>query len=159
MRDRAGLIFQCAGWPSIGCFDFRGDGMTALFEGGNSRLHFAWWDCGEISETRDIAYLDYPGDLSGMISTLIGYRAPECMAACSVSPVWGEPLFRTLDSIYPGIVRIARTSVDAGVKITYDRPEMYGIDRALAAAAAYHEVRGACVVVDAGTPVTVDVGR
>lgn len=130
--------------------------MTALFEGGNTRLHFAWWDGNAVSGVGDIAYRDCPDSIESAISALVRTRKPDRVAACSVSPVWGGPLFNALGILYPGGVHIARTAADAGVRIKYDRPESYGIDRALAAVGAYHEVRGACVVVDAGTAVTVD---
>ncbi len=130
--------------------------MTALFEGGNSRLHFAWWNDSEILANCDIAYPDHAGDIGDAILTLTDGRKPGLVAACSVSPAWGEPLYRSLSTIFPGKVRVAATAADAGVRVRYDSPESYGIDRALAASAAYREVRGACVVVDAGTAVTVD---
>jgi type III pantothenate kinase len=45
----------------------------------------------------------------------------------------------------------------AGVTSGYREPEKLGVDRWLALLAAWHELGRACVVVDAGTAVTVDV--
>ncbi len=130
--------------------------MTALFEGGNSHLHFAWWDGGQLVEKHDLAYGGSPNEIGDVILKLTGGRKPCLVAACSVSLVWGGPLFRSLGTLFPENLRIAVTAADAHVRVRYDHPGSYGIDRALAAAAAYHEERDACVVVDAGTAVTVD---
>lgn len=45
----------------------------------------------------------------------------------------------------------------AGMTTHYARPEKLGVDRWLAALAAYHEQRGPVCVIDAGTALTVDV--
>jgi type III pantothenate kinase len=42
------------------------------------------------------------------------------------------------------------------MQVRYDHPERFGIDRALAAHAAYHRFHDSCVVIDAGTAITVD---
>lgn len=130
--------------------------MTALFEGGNSRLHFAWWNDGTVRGALHIPYPESIGAIPGMIERLLGVLVPQTVAACSVSPHRGEPLFAALEARFPGMVRIVRSASDAGVTVRYDHIETYGVDRALAALAAYRMVREACVVVDAGTAVTVD---
>jgi len=45
----------------------------------------------------------------------------------------------------------------AGMTTRYQQPEKLGVDRWLAALAAYHEARGAVCVIDVGTALTVDV--
>lgn len=45
----------------------------------------------------------------------------------------------------------------AGMTTCYGKPEKLGVDRWLAALAAFHEARGAVCVVDVGTALTVDV--
>lgn len=49
------------------------------------------------------------------------------------------------------------TACIAGVTSGYREPEKLGVDRWLALLAAWHELGRACVIVDAGTAVTVDV--
>lgn len=44
-----------------------------------------------------------------------------------------------------------------GVSIQYEDPSRLGVDRWLAMLAAYSTVKGACIVVDAGTALTIDV--
>ena len=130
--------------------------MIALFESGNTRLHFSWWD-GEV--LREVVHLSYPGSidsLKNVVSNLLGGTIPHKVAACSVSSQWREPLFDAINSIVPGKLHTARTASDLSINILYDKPETYGIDRALASYAAYNMYRNSCVVVDAGTAVTVD---
>lgn len=44
-----------------------------------------------------------------------------------------------------------------GMKTCYEDPEQLGVDRWLSALAAYHTIRGAVCVIDAGTALTVDI--
>ncbi len=136
--------------------------MIALFESGNTILHFSWWDGTAIKEPVKNPYPDSPGSLRSIVSNLLGvtkYHSatiPEKVAACSVSPKWRTPLFEAINDIVPGRLVVARTALDLGIKVSYDKPETYGIDRALAAYAAFRMFQNSCVVVDAGTAVTVD---
>ena len=131
-------------------------GMTALFEGGNSRLHFAWWNGSTLVDPVDTPYPASGDSFAPMIESLLEGVTPRGAAAASVSPTRAEPLFSALETLFPGGVRIVRNAPDAGIEVAYDHPESFGIDRALAALAAFREVCGPCVVVDAGTAVTVD---
>lgn len=129
---------------------------TALFDSGSSRLHVAWWDDGSLTGTVAAPYPDSPGQLRRLIADLLGRGDPELVAACSVSSVWRKPLFTMLREQAPGRFVVARNAADLGVSVAYDDPETYGIDRALAAYGAYQIFRDACVVVDAGTALTID---
>jgi len=128
----------------------------ALFEGGNSRLHFAWWNGSGIIEPADVRYPDTGDELSELVAGLLKGGTPERIAACSVSSRWREPLFRTLDGLARDGLVVARTARDVRMDVPYEKPETIGIDRVLAAHAAYSFCGSACVVVDAGTAVTVD---
>jgi len=56
------------------------------------------------------------------------------------------------------IVQKAQTTKNAGgITCGYERPESMGVDRWLALLAAWQQYQGACVVVDAGSAVTIDV--
>jgi type III pantothenate kinase len=131
--------------------------VIALFDSGNSRLHFACWDGETIRtpihkpypETIDL----FPSFIRCLLSSI---PDPEMIAACSVSPLYREPLFRILHSLAPGKLVVARTAADLDLQVMYDRPEQYGIDRALAALRAWNIFRNSCVVIDAGTAITVD---
>ncbi len=131
--------------------------MIALFESGSTILHFSWWDGIKIKDVINIPYPDSFESLKNAVSDLVGGVVPEMIAACSVSSKWREPLFEAINDIVPGRLVVARTALDIGVKVSYDKPETYGIDRALAAYAAFRMFQDSCVVVDAGTAITVDV--
>jgi len=131
--------------------------VIALFESGNTILHFSWWDGTAIKEPVKNPYPDSSGSLRSIVSNLLGEAVPDLVAACSVSSKWRVPLFEAINDIVPGRLVIARTAQDLGIKVSYDKPETYGIDRALAAYSAFRMFHNSCVVVDAGTAVTVDV--
>ena len=130
--------------------------MIALFDSGSSYLHFGWWDNSSVSDAVSIPYPDSPQSLPEVISGLLGDRNPECAAACSVNSQWRELLFSTIERYVPGGLYIARNAFDIELAVMYEDPSKYGIDRALAAYAAYGFFRDSCVVIDAGTAVTVD---
>lgn len=131
--------------------------MIGLFEGGNSRLHSGRWNSQSV---RDVVHTAYPAsvdDFAVVVRDLLGASVPDRIAACSVSPRYGAVLFAALKLIVPRGVTVFRTAADLGVDVRYDQPGRYGIDRALAALAAYSRLHASCVVIDAGTAVTVDV--
>lgn len=136
--------------------------MIALFESGSTGLHFSWWDGTEIKEVVRKNYPDSFDSLRSIILNLLGetkYHSatiPDRAAACSVSSKWRESLFETVNDIVSGRLVVARTASDLGINVSYDKPETYGIDRALAAYGAFQIFQNSCVVVDAGTAVTID---
>lgn len=132
------------------------DTRTALFDGGNTRLHCGWWNGRELIGTEDMQYPVNPLELQKMIENWLKTSSFDKMAVCSVSPPWKEPLFRALSSVAGKKLMIVSHPSDIGMTVGYDRPETIGIDRVLAAFAAYRHFGRACVVVNAGTAVTID---
>lgn len=130
--------------------------MIALFEAGSSHLHTGWWDGATVIGQSTSSYRDDDSIDTNFIKTFLRSRSFDLIAACSVSARRRDPLFRFLQTIAPGTISCARTATDVGLTVSYTRPETYGIDRALAVVEAFHRIRGACVVVDIGTAVTVD---
>ena len=130
--------------------------MIALFDSGNSRLHFSWWDGKKVKEPVCISYPGTVEELEKIITNFFCGSVPQKIAACSVSSHWREPLFKSLARKIPGRLVVAHTARNLGFKALYDKPETIGIDRVLAAYAAYHLFRDSCIVIDAGTAVTVD---
>lgn len=130
--------------------------MIALFDSGNSRLHFGWWVDGSVSEAVSIPYPESPALLDGTIDRLVGGRTVEKAAACSVNSRWRERLFTVLRDRIPDGLHVAVTAADIGLSVRYDNRSSYGIDRALAAVAAYRRYGDSCVIIDVGTAATVD---
>ena len=81
---------------------------------------------------------------------------PRKAAVCSVTSKWREPLFNALERYAPGCVHVAVTAKDTGMSVRYDDSETIGIDRVVEACAAHRIFGDSCVVVDAGTALTVD---
>ena len=130
--------------------------MIALFDSGTSRLHFSWWDGKKLKGVKYVPYPESFDFLPPVVSNLLGETLPHKVIACSVSSKWREPLFEAVENVVPGKLYIARTASDLNVKVSYEKPETYGVDRALADYAAYRTFNDSCVVIDAGTGVTVD---
>ena len=133
-----------------------GETIMALFESGNTRLHFALWDGSVLIGAKSVTYPHDENEIVKLVDELLGGKAVDCAAACSVSNRRRSTLFRALSGKFPGHFHVARTSGDIHVEVDYEEPETIGIDRVLAAHAAFVLYDSACVVVDAGTAVTVD---
>ncbi|MFC1651079.1 type III pantothenate kinase [Candidatus Latescibacterota bacterium] len=136
--------------------------MITVIDSGNSRIHCASLDLLENSKLLNPVSIPYPESFESLRDVLTGLMSDgdfgknEKIAACSVSSKWRERLFETLNDMYPGKLVVARTASDIGVKVSYDNPDTYGVDRALASYGAYRHFGDSCVVIDAGTAVTVD---
>lgn len=130
-------------------------GAVLLVDVGNSRVKWA--------------LVQQPGEWlaegacpHGEIDSLLGewdrFAQPQRMIACNVA---GEDLMRSLSAYWQSRnvplcwVRAGSRS-HSGVSNLYDRPEQLGSDRWAALIGAWQRVRGACLVVSAGTAVTVD---
>lgn len=129
---------------------------AALFESGNTRLHFGWWDGVKLSGRVSAAYPSAVDGIGSLVHDLLGAPTPSIIAACSVSSARRDNIFTALDDAAPGRLYVARTVHDIPIDIRYGTPETIGVDRLLAALAAYRRTGRECVVVDAGTAVTVD---
>ncbi len=134
--------------------------MIAVVDSGNSRIHYTVYDFLDTVEFGKMTSIPYPGSLDSLRTVFTGLYdytdEIEKVAACSVNARWREELFKTLHEMFPGKLVVARTAADAQVKVAYDNPAQYGVDRALAAYAGHRYFGDSCVIVDAGTAVTVD---
>lgn len=74
----------------------------------------------------------------------------------SVVPSMNDQIVSTLAMAYSAPVDIAGVDIPWRVDILCDEPARVGADRILNAIAAFARVRGSCIVVDAGTAVTVN---
>ena len=138
--------------------------MFLALDIGNSSIGCAIFD-GSDMRTRWSMDTD-PGLGSGAYSTRlsavlegagIGIRALDGAIASSV--------VRGMTEVMRGAVRTfsgchlieADARTDPGIDVAVERPEAVGVDRLLAAAAAFRLVGGPVIVVDAGTALTVDL--
>ena len=132
--------------------------MSALLlDIGNSRIKWGVLDDGEIHRTGHIAH-DQVEDkgLAAMTS-----RLPRRVDAAFASNVAGTSFATRLSGVI-GMhcnvdVHFARSEKQAcGVTNSYRQPRRLGVDRWVAMIGAWGEVEDVCLVVDAGTAVTID---
>jgi type III pantothenate kinase len=125
---------------------------------GNSRLAVAPFRAGELGEVVRLD-LNEPAAWGPAISNAwkqIAGRDNAAVVGASVNPDLDEPVEQAvLDAVNRHVVWVGE-DLDLPIKVLTDQPEETGVDRVLNVAAAYEQVGKACVVVDAGTAVTVD---
>lgn len=84
----------------------------------------------------------------------------EVVHKVSVANVAGDAMAKTLTEVMQTVeapVHIVQASGEAcGVRNSYDYPETLGVDRWLSLIAAYDKQKASCLVINAGTAVTID---
>jgi len=125
-----------------------------LIDAGNSRIKSGFWDGTSIASmaTVETDTSASPDDwqrcgrpLRVLVSNVAGDEVARKLTAW-VKATW---------SLEPTFVGVRRDA--AGVVTQYENPEQLGVDRWLAALAAYKIAAGAVAVIDAGTALTVDI--
>jgi len=132
--------------------------MTALLlDIGNTRLKWGVLEAGSISRTGHISQ----ETLRGKGLRALTARLPRDVDTVMASNVAGASVATRLSGVlgmHCGCeVHFARTGKSAcGVTNSYRQPRRMGVDRWIAMIGAWGEFKGACLVVDAGTAVTID---
>jgi type III pantothenate kinase len=125
---------------------------------GNSRLAMGTFAAGELSQVKRIPHAQKSDWVSAMIDAWGKIAANDAaVVAASVNP----PLEReledaVLEALNRRIIWVGK-DLELPIPVLTDEPELTGVDRVLNVAAAYDLMGNACVVVDAGTALTVDV--
>lgn len=127
--------------------------MMLLLDIGNSRIKWALLEAGRQSP---MGALDH----SAMASLQQVFARISAPSRILVSNVAGEEVatrVRELCAVWECPVEFVKArSEQCGVRNGYTQPQRLGSDRWAALIAAWHEVRGACLVVNCGTATTVD---
>lgn len=127
---------------------------------GNSRLAVGRFVAGELGEVARIPIDSPPQTWSETIADAwlsIQGRDNAAIVAASVNPEVNAQLDAAVqDAADRRVVWIGK-DIDLPIKVLTDQPEQTGIDRILTMAAAHEQLGKACVVVDAGTAITVNV--
>ena len=120
---------------------------------GNSRLRYGRFEGASLHEPRS-APIDEIDEAAERIADLAEAGTPVVLA--SVNAPGADRLEAALDA-HPG-VRTYRIGRDLSIEMAHalEDPSTVGHDRLLCALGAYHQCEQACVVIDAGTAVTVD---
>jgi type III pantothenate kinase len=124
---------------------------------GNSRLHLATFVGGELETVRHASHAQ-SADFASIISEL-WKTLPEGsdVAGCSVVPGKLESIEHAIKQSTGKPVQWVGADLDIPIPVTTKEPKQTGVDRALVAAAAYEQLQKACVVVDAGTALTINL--
>ncbi len=128
-----------------------------LLDVGNSRIKWGVLDDRGIRRTGHIARSKLSDDGLQVLTT----RLPRAVEAVFVSNVAGTSFGTRLSGVIGAHcgcdVRFARSAKRGwGVTNGYREPRRMGVDRWVALVGAWHEFGKACLVVDAGTAVTID---
>ena len=122
---------------------------------GNTRVTCAGCDGREIGAMRSLGLEDADATAREIASMASEHEAAALVVA-TVNPSFSEPLIAALRSASG--LGVYRVGTDVGLPNAggVDADAKTGQDRLLAALAAYESLQQACVVVDAGTAITVD---
>jgi type III pantothenate kinase len=125
---------------------------------GNSRLALGTFVAGQLEYVKRIPH-ENREDWAGAIAEawrLIADTHEPSVAGASVNPPLVEAVEHAVSQATGHNVEWIGTDIPLPIKVLTDKPEQTGVDRVLNLAAAYEQMGKACVVVDAGTAITVD---
>lgn len=125
---------------------------------GNSRTALAAFVEGELVKVARVENGD-PDVLRGAVTQIweVLKEAGAEVAGASVNTELVEPTERIIREVTSAGVSWVGSDIDLPIKVLTEQPESTGVDRVLNVAAAYEQLGKACVVVDAGTAVTVSL--
>lgn len=126
---------------------------------GNSRLAIGAFVAGKLEYVRRMPLSqreDFAGAIAEAWKHLEGAGDVD-VAGASVNPAAMEGVEHAVQQATGKSVEWVGREVDLPIKVATQSPEQTGVDRVLGVAAAYELMQKACVVVDAGTAITVNV--
>jgi type III pantothenate kinase len=125
---------------------------------GNSRLAVGMFAAGELVHTARWPLDqsdDLPAKLAQAWATLEGHT-PIAVAGACVNPDAKGLVEQAIDQAIQRRIDWVGHELDLPIHVATDKPSETGVDRVLNVAAAFEQMEHACVVVDAGTALTVD---
>jgi type III pantothenate kinase len=125
---------------------------------GNSRLAIGAFAAGGLEYVTRLGHeqrADWPGKLADAWQRIKG-REDAAVAAATVNPSLSPAIEQAVKQVTGQDVQWVGKDLDLPIKVLTEKPELTGVDRILNIAAAYEQMGKACVVVDAGTAITVD---
>lgn len=125
---------------------------------GNSRLALGSFVAGSLEYVSRIGnddQINWPRQIAEAWSRISG-RPQSAIAGASVNPAAAELLEPLVRQATGQDIQWVGQELDLPIPVLTDAPAETGVDRILNIAAAYEQMQKACVVVDAGTAVTVD---
>ena len=124
---------------------------------GNSRVAVGAFVSGELVYTRRVA-VTQRGDFEGVVAEAWGHfnGAAAEVAGASVNAAATEGVEHAVKQATGHDVQWVGREIDLPIEVKTENPKQTGVDRVLAVAAAFEQMGKACVVVDAGTAITVN---
>ena len=125
---------------------------------GNSRLSIGVFSAGELTYSTRIPHAqraDWPAQIADAWSRIKDSEQPG-VAGASVNPPLIEPLEHAVQQATGEQVEWVGREIELPIKVLTEQPGETGVDRVLNIAAAYEQLGKVCVVVDAGSAITVD---
>ncbi|HRK32098.1 MAG TPA: type III pantothenate kinase [Tepidisphaeraceae bacterium] len=126
---------------------------------GNSRMAMGAFVAGELTHVSRVSLknpVDWPGAIAEAWRPLAN-AADAAVVGASVNPALVESIEQAAETATGRRVQWVGKQVDLPIKVLTENPAATGVDRVLAVAAAYEQMQKACVVVDAGTAITINV--
>ena len=125
---------------------------------GNSRLAIGAFVGGNLEYVKRIDHdqrADWPGVIEEAWLRVAG-REGAGIAGASVNPPLTEDIEQAVIQATKQPVQWVGRQIDLPIKVLTEKPEETGVDRVLNIAAAFEQMQKPCVVVDAGTAITID---
>jgi type III pantothenate kinase len=125
---------------------------------GNSRLALGTFIEGKLEYVQRLSHTqrdDFPSAIEHAWEKIRDTDNP-AIAGASVNPAMMEPLEQAITRATATKIEWVGRDIDLPIKVLTEAPEQTGVDRILGVAAAYEQIAKACVVVDAGTAITVN---
>lgn len=125
---------------------------------GNSRVAAGAFQAGELSAVQRAPLADKPA-IESMLRSLwdtISGKENAAVAAASVNPAAAEQVEHIAAGVTGQKVDWIGKEIDLPMRVLTDPPSETGVDRIVTLAAAYEQMQKACVVVDAGTAITIN---
>ena len=129
-----------------------------VLNAGNSRLAIGVFVAGELTYVTRVGHeqrSEWPARIAEVWAKLAELEGSAVVGA-TVNPPLIEPLEHAVEQATAQRMQWVGREIDLPSRVLTDEPAETGVDRVLNVAAAYEQMGKACVVVDAGTAVTVD---
>lgn len=125
---------------------------------GNSRLAVGVFVAGELKYTNRLGY-DARANWSGVLAEawkLISSSDAPSVVGASVNPPLNGDVEAAVKQATAQTVQWVGPDIDLPIDVLTEKPAETGIDRILNIAAAHEQMEKCCIVVDAGTAITID---
>ena len=126
---------------------------------GNSRIALGVFVAGELQQVRRVPVEDranLPGIAKELWNLIANSERPAVVGA-SVNPLQFEVLEHIFKEATEESIQWVGKDIDLPIEVLTENPAQTGVDRVLGIAAAFEQMQKACIVVDAGTALTVSL--